>query len=215
MPPPPGSYPSPPPPGGYGPPRGYGQPAGYPPPGYGYPPAGGQAYGAPGYGYPPPGGGYGGPPYAGFGARLGAFLLDGLIAVIPFGIGFVALIAGSRTTVCSNEFGLQASCSKSSGWSVAVFSLLTLATFVFGIWNLVFRQGRTGQSIGKKALGISVVDKTTGTPIGAGRAFVRYLMSIVSALACDLGYLWMLWDPEKQTWHDKGANSYVITAPSR
>ena len=28
-------------------------------------------------------------------------------------------------------------------------------------------------------------------------------MSIVSAVVLLLGYLWMLWDPEKQTWHDK------------
>jgi uncharacterized RDD family membrane protein YckC len=25
-----------------------------------------------------------------------------------------------------------------------------------------------------------------------------------------LGYLWMLWDSEKQTWHDKAANAVVV-----
>jgi uncharacterized RDD family membrane protein YckC len=25
-----------------------------------------------------------------------------------------------------------------------------------------------------------------------------------------LGYLWMLWDKERQTWHDKFANSVVV-----
>jgi uncharacterized RDD family membrane protein YckC len=25
-----------------------------------------------------------------------------------------------------------------------------------------------------------------------------------------LGYSWMLWDSEKQTWHDKAANSVVV-----
>ncbi len=27
-----------------------------------------------------------------------------------------------------------------------------------------------------------------------------------------LGYLWMLWDPEKQTWHDKLATTVVVPA---
>ena len=35
-------------------------------------------------------------------------------------------------------------------------------------------------------------------------------MSIVSGLACGLGYLWMLWDPQRQTWHDKAAGTYVV-----
>jgi uncharacterized RDD family membrane protein YckC len=25
-----------------------------------------------------------------------------------------------------------------------------------------------------------------------------------------LGFLWMLWDPNKQTWHDKVAQTYVV-----
>jgi uncharacterized RDD family membrane protein YckC len=68
----------------------------------------------------------------------------------------------------------------------------------------------SGQTIGKRAVGIRVIDFQTGGALGFGRALVRYLMRIVSAFACLLGYLWMLWDPEKQTWHDKVANSVVV-----
>jgi uncharacterized RDD family membrane protein YckC len=25
-----------------------------------------------------------------------------------------------------------------------------------------------------------------------------------------MGYMWMLWDPERQTWHDKMAGSIVV-----
>jgi len=41
---------------------------------------------------------------------------------------------------------------------------------------------------------------------------VRWLVSIVSAIVFVLGYLWMLWDGEKQCWHDKAANDVVIPA---
>jgi uncharacterized RDD family membrane protein YckC len=33
---------------------------------------------------------------------------------------------------------------------------------------------------------------------------------ILSAIVCLLGYFWMLWDKEKQTWHDKFAASVVV-----
>ena len=72
--------------------------------------------------------------------------------------------------------------------------------------------GRTGQTLGNRAVGIKVVDKMNGQPIGPARAFIRLLVrSIASGLLCGLGYWWMLWDEEKQTWQDKVANSYVIT----
>jgi uncharacterized RDD family membrane protein YckC len=37
-------------------------------------------------------------------------------------------------------------------------------------------------------------------------------MSLVSAIALLIGYLWMLWDSEKQTWQDKVARTYVVPA---
>jgi uncharacterized RDD family membrane protein YckC len=67
-----------------------------------------------------------------------------------------------------------------------------------------------GQTLGQMAMGIRVIDFNTGGPIGYGRALIRWLVSIVSALAILIGYLWMLWDKEKQTWHDKAANDVVV-----
>ena len=54
----------------------------------------------------------------------------------------------------------------------------------------------------------------TGSTIGYGGAFIRVIGKIVSGIACLLGYLWMLWDPEKQTWHDKFADSVVVPVSS-
>ena len=31
-----------------------------------------------------------------------------------------------------------------------------------------------------------------------------------SGIPCFLGYFWMLWDSEKQTWHDKMAITVVV-----
>jgi uncharacterized RDD family membrane protein YckC len=80
--------------------------------------------------------------------------------------------------------------------------------FSFGYYT--YFHGRTGQTPGDAALGIRVVDIDNGNVIGYGRAFGRCLVSIVSGLVIVLGYLWMLWDPRKQTWHDKAVSSLPV-----
>jgi uncharacterized RDD family membrane protein YckC len=83
-------------------------------------------------------------------------------------------------------------------------------TLLIGIAYYTYFHGSTGQTPGDAALSIRVVDKDGGGSIGYGRAFVRWLVSIISGLVFLLGYLWMLWDSEKQTWHDKAANAVVV-----
>src|SRR4029079_7477975 len=68
----------------------------------------------------------------------------------------------------------------------------------------------SGQTIGKRAMGIRVYDLRQGGPIGTGRAIGRYFARWVSALPCFLGYLWMLWDGAKQTWQDKLVGDVVV-----
>jgi uncharacterized RDD family membrane protein YckC len=72
--------------------------------------------------------------------------------------------------------------------------------------------GREGQTVGKAALRIRVTTIEDGAPLGYPRAFIRELGRILSAIPLYLGYLWMLWDPQKQTWHDKLARSVVVRA---
>jgi uncharacterized RDD family membrane protein YckC len=83
-------------------------------------------------------------------------------------------------------------------------------SFVFSAGYFVYFHGRTGQTPGDAALGIRVVDIDNGEVIGYGRAFGRWLVSLVSGVVLVLGYLWMIWDARKQTWHDKAASSLPI-----
>ncbi len=102
--------------------------------------------------------------------------------------------------------------------SVAYFILIAFvdenaASFLnllLGIAYYTYLEGSSGQTVGKKALGIRVVDIDGGGSIGFGRAFIRYIGRIVSAIPLFLGYFWMIWDKEKQTWHDKFASSVVV-----
>jgi len=87
-----------------------------------------------------------------------------------------------------------------------------LLGLVVGLAYFTYFHGRTGQTPGDAALGIRVVDvrDRPGQPIGYPRALGRALMSIISALVFFLGYLWMLWDDNKQTWHDKVVGSVPV-----
>jgi uncharacterized RDD family membrane protein YckC len=123
-------------------------------------------------------------PRAGFWQRFGAALIDGIIVGIVAIALFIIL--------------------KGVGYALGV--LIGAAYFVY------FEGGPTGQTPGKKALGIRVIDFATGGPIGHGRAFIRYIGKIVSSIPIYLGYLWMLWDRENQCWHDKFAGDVVVPA---
>ena len=99
--------------------------------------------------------------------------------------------------------------------------LLLLVTYVaaigFSIWNLLIKQGSTGQTIGKEKQNIKLVKDETGQPVGGGMAFVRYLLAgLLSGVTCGiyglLDYLWPLWDPEKKRLTDKIVKMSVVLA---
>ena len=55
--------------------------------------------------------------------------------------------------------------------------------------------------------GYSTDTTTTLTRARAG-FWRRFAAAFIDGIL--LGYLWMLWDSEKQCWHDKAANDVVI-----
>lgn len=144
----------------------------------------------------PPSGASG--PRAGFWRRFGAAIIDGIL------LGIVTSIIGAI-------FGDTAFKFEDGTLSFGASGIAALLDLAVGIAYAVYLEGSpSGQTVGKKVLGIRVVDAQTGQQIGYGRAFLRYIGKIVSAIPCALGYLWMLWDKEKQTWHDKIATTLVV-----
>jgi uncharacterized RDD family membrane protein YckC len=122
-------------------------------------------------------------PRANFGQRLVAAIIDGIL------VGVVGLI-------------LQLVLGRGIGELIAL---------VLGIAYYGWLEGSaSGQTVGKRAMSIRVYDLRQGGPIGTGRAIGRYFARILSTIPCLLGYFWMLWDGEKQTWHDKLVGSVVV-----
>jgi uncharacterized RDD family membrane protein YckC len=50
---------------------------------------------------------------------------------------------------------------------------------------------------------------TDGKLIGFGTALIRWLGLVLSFSVLFLGVIWVAFDPQKQGWHDKIANTYV------
>ena len=87
--------------------------------------------------------------------------------------------------------------------------------FLVGIGYFIYFDGSaSGQTLGKRAMGIRVVDFQTGGAVGYGKAAIRYVGRIISAIPCFLGYFWAIWDAQHQAWHDKIAGTVVVPVES-
>jgi uncharacterized RDD family membrane protein YckC len=136
--------------------------------------------------------------YATWGSRAIAEIVDGLIlipvTIVLFAIGLhgpVRAIAGGLATL---------------------------------VYNGMLDGGPDGQTVGKRAMRIRTVSADTGAVLGTERGFQRavlplafgvigllgpgtFLIGLIGNLADDL---WPLWDPQRQTLHDKVAGSIVV-----
>jgi uncharacterized RDD family membrane protein YckC/cytoskeletal protein CcmA (bactofilin family) len=54
------------------------------------------------------------------------------------------------------------------------------------------------------------IARLDGQPIDWSTAIVRALGCFLSLLAAGVGFLWIIWDPERQAWHDKIAGTVVV-----
>jgi len=132
---------------------------------------------------------------AGFGLRYGAWMFDfliTLIAMMAFTFGVTAV--SHRSVVGSNR-------------DLVVVAGLMVLLFVL---NFVVLAGANGQSAGMRILGIRIV-RVDGKRFGRKDAALRHLLGYpLSILMFFLGFLWMLWDPRQQAWHDKLARTMVV-----
>lgn len=145
--------------------------------------------------------------YGGFWRRLYAFAIDkfilGIIGMILFFVGTTALGLGiSPYDMAADPEALMELGGK-------VFLLYQAVTLLLDMAYFTYFHGTTGQTPGKRIMGLRVVQET-GEPIGLGTGFLRWVGYIVSALPMLMGFLWAGADRRKQGWHDKIAGTVVI-----
>jgi hypothetical protein len=67
-----------------------------------------------------------------------------------------------------------------------------------------------GQTLGKRVLGLRVVDRNDEQPLGIPRGLLRTLGYGLSAAGLGVGFLATLWDGSGRGWHDRLARSVVV-----
>ncbi len=126
--------------------------------------------------------------YATFWQRFGALLIDViLLAVLNFLLRYVGVVGA---------FG-----------SFSAFLLPAFVNFAY----YVSMTSATGATLGKQFMNIRVQTIDTGENIDFLTAVIREVLGkMLSGLILCIGYFWMIWDSQKQTWHDKIAGTVVV-----
>jgi uncharacterized RDD family membrane protein YckC len=142
---------------------------------------------------------------ASFFSRFIAWLVD-MFAMAVIAILLTVLLAGLFSITSGSDSFLLSAAAGTLAFIVG-FAILILQFLYFGYyWN------KNGQSIGMKLTGIKVVHQD-GTLISYVRAALRGTFGYwISGLFFSLGYIWAAFDSEKEAWHDKIFDTWVVEA---
>lgn len=131
--------------------------------------------------------------YAGFGARAGALVLDLLLTAawaLPFRAVYRQVLPDPAVLG-----GIRA-----SGVVVLVVA-----------WGyFVVTTALTGGTLGKHAARLRVVGTDLGRPRWLTVLFREVVGRIIVTASLGIGYLWAAFDPRKQGWHDRIADTLVL-----
>lgn len=139
------------------------------------------------------------PTLAGLGARVGARLIDWVLLIL----------AGLVLTLVFGEVRW--------GEPFVVPGWLRVANLLLSVVYEVLLVALTGQTIGKRVVGIRVVDATTGALPDLGQAARRALPNVLGLIPylgslAPLLYLRALYHPRRQGFHDAFASTIVVRA---
>ena len=149
--------------------------------------------------------------------RIVASSLDWLFAWWPVTVGLIvtfAIVGANDVSTDPDVIDVQLS----GGATLAVTLALIIgfiASLTLLIWNQFVRQGRTGQSLGKKALGLALISLERQGPCGGWRVLGRQAIgSALGSVSVGLFHLadvlWPLWDPRGQRIVDKILGTCVV-----
>lgn len=147
---------------------------------------------------------------AGWGSRVGATLLDGVIVFAVIAVLVLLIVAA---VAASDVAGILVG---------IVLGLAALVVALLYAPILLARKGeRNGQTYGKQAVGIRVV-RDTGQPFEMGAGFLREFVvkgllfgtagGILLYIPTLVDWLWPLWDDENRTLHDMVVSTHVVRA---
>jgi uncharacterized RDD family membrane protein YckC len=153
---------------------------------------------------------------AGWGRRLAATLLDGLIIGVP-ALVIMALLGIGFVGASDSDAGIFALI----GAALLTSLVFLVVTFVYAPLTMMRKGEHNGMTFGKQALGIRVI-RTSGETMDFWWAVLRevviknFALGLVSSftfgIATLVNYLWPLWDDQNRAGHDFAASTRVVTS---
>lgn len=144
-----------------------------------------------------------------FGQRTGALLLDAVVAFVcvPVPIQVFFLLTGRGWQNCTWVGNVEVCVTNPEDARLSRILFWSLATlFALGFSWVVSRR----RTFGQQAVGMRIGDAATGEPVPFGRALLRTVAMVISAVPIGLGFWWALWDRDGRTWHDRIARTRAI-----
>jgi uncharacterized RDD family membrane protein YckC len=140
------------------------------------------------------------PACAGLLRRLGAMIYDGLLLVALFMVAtalFLPFTGGEAIHPRGTPL-----------LEYAYRGVLVLV--VVGFHGLFWT--RRGQTLGMASWRLRV-EREDGRLLGWGDTLRRLAWAFVSLLPLGLGYLWIVFDPQRRAWHDRLSRTRVVVVP--
>jgi uncharacterized RDD family membrane protein YckC len=129
-------------------------------------------------------------PRAGFWERVGAGFVDAVLVAVVCGLVRAPFFGSVLVRLLGGP----------------PIGLLVALAYFAGMWAW------RGTTVGGIVLNLKVV-RLDGKPVTFAVALVRGLAAALSLAMCFLGFIWIAWDKEKQSWHDKIAGTVVVRLP--
>lgn len=143
---------------------------------------------------------------ASIGKRWLAIVIDGFIVAIVTALLLVAsgaLAPLDAAMASADEAAVAAALSNFQS------NTLTINLLVSAIYNVALMVSLNGRTLGKMMLRLRVVKKRGGR-VTLLDALLRNVFGYMISQIFLLGYLWAIFDGEKQAWHDKMAGTVVV-----
>ncbi|NDJ60843.1 MAG: RDD family protein, partial [Chloroflexi bacterium] len=87
-----------------------------------------------------------------------------------------------------------------------------IISFIIGLgYNWFFWTQWNGQTPGKRLMNIRVI-KANGEPLTFTDSLLRYVGYYINTFLLMIGWIWAIFDSNRQGFHDKLASTYVVRA---
>jgi len=153
-------------------------------------------------------------PYATWGIRVGGYLIDAVIFLVVL---IVLLVLLRHTSALEVHLMARRGAGRRRHISALPFVITAVLYVVYGT---VLCGSARGQTVGMRAVGVRAVREGSFEVLGYGRAMARAVVEgvlrLIELFFVLLGVIWLLdmlfplWDPKRQTLHDKIAGSVVL-----